>query len=137
MLRFIPVSLLIFVGWATPALADTTLPPSNHTNAFSANQFWVAVIGAIVPLATYVLNHYAPWASQKVKALVLVVLTAVVGGVYTAISTGHFAFDTPSLQIVGTAVVAALVAHKLLWLPSNISVLLGGGSNAKDKPTGA
>jgi len=127
-LRLIPVTLLIFFVWAVPALADDT-PPSNTTNALSSNQFWVAVLGAIVPLATYLINHYGPQTSEKVKALVLVVVTAIVGGVYTAISTGNFAFDTPTLQIVGTAVVAALVAHKVLWLPSTVSILLGGGSN--------
>lgn len=92
-------------------------------------QIWLALIGGLVPLFTYVLNHVGPWVTEPIKAAVLVVITAIVGALYTAITTDQFGWNATTWQLMLTAVVAALTAHKLLWKPSGISLLLGGGRN--------
>jgi hypothetical protein len=94
------------------------------------HQLWVSVIGALVPLVTYVLNHYAPWVSEPVKAGVLVVVTAIASGLYTALATPNFGLNLITLQLVVSSVVAALLAHHWLWKPSTISTKLGAGSDA-------
>jgi hypothetical protein len=138
--RFLLLLLLAvgFVFLLLPALAladvgDTT-PPVQPTSALTSLQFWSLLLGGLVPLVTYVLNHYAPWASEHVKAVVLVVVAAVVGGVYNAIAAGGFAFDTAHLAIVAAAVVGALAAHNWLWKPAGINVAFGGGTNAGVPP---
>ena len=102
--------------------------------ALQSSQLWVLLIGSLVPLATYVLNHYAPWASEPAKALVLVVVTAVAGGLYTALATSTFGLNSQTAQMVLTAVAGALAAHHGLWRPSTVSARLGGGSNAQARP---
>lgn len=114
-----------------PAVALAVSP--SPTLIFTGKQLWVMLLGSLVPLATYVLNHYAPWVREPAKAIVLIVVAAVVGGIYTAIATNNFGFNTATLEQILSAVVAALVAHKILWLPSGISILLGGGSNIQSR----
>ena len=106
-------------------------PAPNPTLLLPTAQIVLVVLGALVPLVTYVLNHYAPWASEQIKAIVVVVVAAVVAGVYQAIQDGH-SLDKQTLQYVITAVVAALGAHHWLYKPAGISEKLGGGSNAKE-----
>lgn len=134
-------ALLIALGAAAAVLWLIILPDlafaqdavdPQRTLAFPTDQVITLVIGGLVPLVTYVLNHYAPWVSEPVKALVLVVVAAVAGGVYQAIEAGQVGFNGTTLQFVFTAVVAALSAHKLLWRPAAISAKLGGGSNRQD-----
>lgn len=96
---------------------------------FPKAQIWTLIIGALVPLVTYVVNHVAPWVSEPVKAFVLAVAAAIAGALTTAIATNVFGWNTPTLQLVLSAVAAAFLAHKLIWLPSGVSVLLGGGSD--------
>lgn len=98
-------------------------------------QLIILVLGSIVPLITYVINHYAPWISEPVKAIVLVVATACVGACYTALETNVFGFNEATLELVLTAVVGALAAHKLLWNPAKISHILGGGTNRPGQTT--
>lgn len=93
-------------------------------------QTWALILGAIVPLATYILNHFAPWVSEAVKATVLAVLAGVVGAVYTAIETSVFGWNDATVQLVLTAIIGAFGAHLLIWKPSTISAKLGGGSDA-------
>jgi len=111
------------------ALADV----ANHESAklvLPADQIWTLAIGGLVPLVTYVLNHAAPWTSEAVKAAVLVVASAVAGGLYKALANGDVGFNAPTLQYVLTAVIAALAAHHWLWKPSTVSTRLGAGTNA-------
>jgi hypothetical protein len=93
-------------------------------------QVWVVLLGALTPLAVYVLNHAAPWVSEPAKAIVLAVVAGVVAAIYTAIETSIFGFNSATLQLVLSAIVSAFGAHLLVYKPSGISVKLGGGSNA-------
>lgn len=88
-------------------------------------QFWVLVIGSLVPLVGYVLNHVGPWVTEPVKAFVQVVLAAAVGALYTALETSVFGLNEQTVQLVLSAVVAALVAHHWLWKPAKVNERLG------------
>lgn len=112
------------------AVASAATVHSNPSLALQSKQVWTLVIGALVPLATYVLNYLGPWASEKVKAAVLVIVAAIAGGLYTALATSSFGFNSATLQMVITSVIAALAAHHTLWKPAGISTALGGGRNA-------
>lgn len=97
----------------------------------NSSQLWVLIIGVLVPLPTYLLNKYAPWASEQFKAVVHVVLAAAAGVIYTAASDGPtVGFDSHTFELMLTAVVGALGAHSWLWKPGGISTQLGGGQNA-------
>jgi hypothetical protein len=97
-------------------------------------QLWVLVLGGLTPLATYVLNHFAPWVTEPIKATVLAVVAAVVAALYTAIETSMFGFNNATAQLILSAIVAAFGAHLLIWSPSGIAAKLGGGSNAPKVP---
>jgi hypothetical protein len=123
------VLLAILCLLLLPALAlaaGTVLAP--------VSQVWVVLLGALVPLVTYVINHAAPWISEPAKAIVLAVAAAIVAALYTAIETSVFGFNSATFQLVLTAIVAAFGSHLLVWKPSGISVKLGGGSNAPVSP---
>ncbi len=93
-------------------------------------QLWVMILGGLTPLVTYIINHAAPWVSEPIKATVLAVVAAIVAALYTAIETSIFGFNSATVQLVLSAIVAAFGAHLLIWSPSGISAKLGGGSNA-------
>jgi hypothetical protein len=93
-------------------------------------QLWVLILGGLTPLAVYVLNHYAPWATEPVKALVLALVAAIVGALYAAIETSVFGFNDATLQLVVSAVAAAFGAPLVIFKPAGISTVLGGGTNA-------
>lgn len=96
-----------------------------------SSQFWILLIGALVPLPVYLLNKYAPWASEQFKSIVHVVLAAAAGVIYVAASNGPSVdFDAHTFEAMLTAVVGALGAHAWLWKPGGISTQLGGGQNA-------
>ena len=121
---------LVFLALAPVALADAPV----HTSpvlVLPSKQLWTLMIGALVPLVTYVLNHVGPWVSEPTKAFVLVLVAAIAGGLYTALATSNFGWNSATIQMVLTAVIAALGAHQWLWKPSEISARLGGGSNAQ------
>ena len=131
--RVIALAALAAVLWMIilPSLAfgQSTAPDPNSHLALPTDQLWTLAIGALVPLVTYALNHFAPWTSEPIKALVLVVAAAVAGGVYQALQAGQVGFNGTTAQFVLTAVIAALSAHRLLWVPSTVSQRLGGGSD--------
>jgi uncharacterized membrane protein HdeD (DUF308 family) len=100
-------------------------------------QLWVLLIGSLVPLVTYIVNHVGPQVSEPVKATVVAVAAAAAAALYTAVETSVFGFNNQTLELVLTAVVAAFSAHLLIYKPSGISAKLGGGSNAPKAKTAA
>jgi VIT1/CCC1 family predicted Fe2+/Mn2+ transporter len=113
--------------------ADVPAHASGHLVLPTA-QLWTLVIGALVPLVTYIVNRYAPWVSEPVKAVVLAVAAAAASALYTALGTHIIGFNAPTLQLVLTAVVTAFITHAVIWKPSGISVLLGAGTDRQKHP---
>lgn len=122
-------TFLILTLLMLPAAALAHNITSSPHLAFSPSQVWLALISGLVPLVTYVINHVGPWVSEPVKAAVLVLAAAIAGALYTAVTTNQFGWNATTAQLVVTAILSALVSHHLLWKPSGISTLLGGGSN--------
>lgn len=127
-------ALLLFL--LTPALAlaaDSSAPPLDHSLLLTSTQFYAAVVGALVPGVTYLLNHYAPWTSDQVKSIVLVVVAAAGGAITQLVdSGGSLAFDTNTLQVVGSAMFLAFVAHQTFWKPTGFAAALKAGTNRQD-----
>lgn len=121
--------LVLLVLYPAAALAADTVPPPQPTLALPSLQLYALLIGGLVPLATYAANHFAPWASEPVKALFLVVIAAVAGALTQLVDTGTLALNVRTLEIVATAVAGALAAHAGLWRPAGINARLGGGTN--------
>lgn len=97
------------------------------------NQFWVLAIGMIVPLATYALNKLFPgWRKlpEWIKGLGQVIVTAVVGGLFSALVNDVKGADAIAQHCI-SAVIASLYAHNYLWKPANVNVKLG----ARPTPT--
>lgn len=124
-----PLLLALLALMLLPALAFAEPAVNPITLILPKAQLWTLIVGALVPLVTYVLNHVGPWVSEPVKAFVLALAAAIAGALVTAITTSVFGFNAQTLQLVVSAIIAAFAAHKLLWLPSGISTLLGGGTN--------
>lgn len=134
--RIIGVTVLVLlllpaVALAAPDVANEVkdVPPTNHQLAFSAIQFWILVIGSLTPLVGYLLNTYGSWISEPVKAGVQVAVAALASLLFQLLSAGDLALNAQTLQLCFSAVVAALVAHKFLWLPSGVGQVLGAGVN--------
>lgn len=89
------------------------------------DQVIVLLLGALVPIVSYVLNNKARWVSEQVKSVVFVVLPAIVGGVYTALADPNFGWNAPTLNLVATAVAAALLAHHWFYKPGKWNTKLG------------
>jgi peptidoglycan/LPS O-acetylase OafA/YrhL len=96
----------------------------------SDSQFWILVIGSLVPLVTYLLNHVLPVVDEKVKALITVVVSAAAAALFAAIDTDVFGWNNATLQLVLSGVVATLLAHQLLWKPAKVNVALGAKENS-------
>lgn len=129
-LRLVGLLLLPLLIFTSVAAADPTVSTAPHL-AFPTQQVVTLAVGALVPLITYALNHFAPWASEQVKAVILVVVSAAAGAIYTAAATSSFGWNNSTLEMVLTAVAGSLAAHNWLWRPSGINLALGGGSNAQ------
>jgi len=104
-----------------------------HEVLLPTTQIVVMAIGALVPLVTYILNHYAPWVDEKVKGVVLVLVAAASAGLYQAVEANNFGFNNTTLQLVMSAIFTALLAHNWFYTKSTISTALGGGSNAQPR----
>jgi hypothetical protein len=122
------VAVIFFAFGATASAAD--VPPPQTTLPLPADQFWPILIAVFTPLPTYLLNHYAPWASEQVKGIVQVSIATAVGVAYPLIANGTWDFDVAHLEIVGSAILSALLAHKLLYAPAGINVSLKASPNA-------
>lgn len=124
------LSAALFVLLVLPATAlGVDSPPPQPTLALPTDQVWTLIAGVLSPVVAYALNYAGPWASEKIKALVQVAAAAIAGGITQAIVAGGVGFNGKTLQFVITAVFAALMAHKALWMPSGVSTALGGGQN--------
>lgn len=123
------LALAAAVALVAPELALAAAVPSPHL-AFPVSQVGVLVVGALVPLVTYALNHFAPWVTESIKAVVLLVVSAAAAAIYTAIATNVLGWNDATLQLILTGIVSSLGAHGLLYRPAGINVRLGGGTNA-------
>ena len=108
------------------AAAASDRPPEGGPLLLPEQQFYAALIGLLCPLVAYVLNRVGPQIRQPVKAAVQVAVAAVAGALYQLLDAGTLGFDTATLQVVATSVVAALAAHLGLYKPANINARLGG-----------
>lgn len=127
---YAPFLFILAALFVSPAMAVADQTPNPRPGlALDPTQTYVLLIGALTPLVTYLLNHYGPHTDEKVKGIIHVVTAAVAGGLYQALSGGGLGFNATTLQLVGTSVISALFAHKLLYAPSGINTFLGGGRN--------
>lgn len=101
--------------------------------ALPAAQVWTLFIGGLSPLVTYLMNHYAAWVDEKVKAVVFTLVAAISGGLYQALTVGAVGFNGKTAEYVLTAIVGAVGAHHGIYKPGQISTALGAGSNAPRK----
>jgi hypothetical protein len=110
----------------------------------SDHEFYVLLIGSIVPLGGYLSNASLEWLlggskagtlvkNQTFKAGIQVVLTAIAGYLYTVLATDVHGFANIS-QGAFSAVVAALFAHNILWRPANVNVRLGAKPSPNQTP---
>lgn len=91
---------------------------------------YAALVGSLVPIATYFLNHRLPFiVSEPAKAFVLVLVSAAGGALTKLLDEGSLTWSTNTLSVVGVAVLFAFLAHAGFYRPSTISKKLGGGSN--------
>lgn len=130
MLRIIflvPLALLLL---AAPALGADGVPSPNNELLLSHDQFWTAVLGAIVPGFMYVANHFAPWCSDRVKAVATLLVSAAVGALFQLLDAGDLDLDTETLEVVLTTVFFTFASHIGFWRPSGLNDRLGGGTNA-------
>lgn len=132
------LALLLLPGAALAAdLVGKTsdAPPLPHDQLLNSTQFYAMLAAAVLQGATYLINHYAPWVSEKAKTVFTVAFAALVGAVVQLIDRGTLAFDTNTLETIGFAVAAALAAHGFLWKPSTAAVALKAGTNKPGQPS--
>ena len=126
--RTLALAALILLALPAVALGAADVPSPNNELSLPSVQFWAMVIGAAVPLAGYILNHHAPWVSEPVKGIVQAALAAGAGAVYQLLTAGDLAFDTETFQVIGTAVLGAILGH-IGYKAAGINAALGGGTN--------
>lgn len=119
--------LALFMIFPAAALA------ADGSSASPPDQIWALVAGALVPLATYVINKWAPWTKEPVKVMVMLIVSAIAGGLTQAITEGNVGFNRTTLGFVLAALIGSIGAHNGLWRPGQISIALGGGQNAAPK----
>src|SRR3954453_22391860 len=88
----------------------------------------VVVLGAIVPVFTYVLNRIPGYGAfpEPAKAFVQVLLVAVATGAYQAATNHGLGVNRTTLGYMLTAIVSALYAHGYLWKPADVNNVVGG-----------
>lgn len=125
--RLAALSALLF--FALPAVAMADVPAAGPDAGVLP--LYLLAISALVPLVGYVLNHYAPWASEQAKGVAQAVLAAGVAVLYQAAAPGDLGLNDATLLAVLTAMGTSLFAH-LGWKAAGINVTLGAGRNAQD-----
>lgn len=127
------VYMIVFVSIAGAA-ETSNAPALPNDQLLTSTQFYAFLVGAVLQIVTYVINHYAPWTSDTVKSFITVLFAAVAGAVVQLVNDGSLAFDTNTLQVVLTAVAGALSAHAGLWTRNGVAAKLGGGANKPGQP---
>ena len=94
------------------------------------DQFWVLVVGAIVPVAGYFQNKVWPNAPEPAKAIFQAVLAGVAGALFTVFINDVTAAGDVA-QHVWSSIISALFAHNILWKPANVNIRIG----ARPSPT--
>ena len=130
-MKYLTVVIAFALALPTAALAAVD-PVQTGQWSLSTTQLTTLIVGALVPIVTYVLNHIGPWLDEKTKAAVLIVVSAVAGGLWQAIEVGGVGWNDQTLQFVITAIIGALTAHNFFYRPAGINTALGGGSNKQD-----
>lgn len=113
--------------------ADGSVPPDSRTLFLPTTQLLVAVVGALSPAVAYALNYAGPWLSEKIKSIVLLVVAAAGGALATLLDTGGIPVNWNTAQLIGTAVVFAVLAHNGWWKGSTFAHTLGAGRNKQDE----
>lgn len=139
-IRLLFLTCLALLLAPAAALADVVADRSGaprlpHSELLNSTQFYAVLAAALAQGATYLINHHAPWISEKAKTVFTVVFAAAVGAVVQLIDAGSLAFDTNTLQVMFFAVVGALGAHGLLWKPSTLAAFLKAGTNRPGQPS--
>jgi len=116
------ISCLVLVLMTFP----TTALAAGGSSDNPPDQIWALIVGTLVPLVTYIINKFAPWTKESVKATVLLIASAVVGGLAQAITSGDVGFNKKTLSFITAAIFAAFSAHHGVWKPSGISRHLRG-----------
>ena len=131
----IAVAALLMAAFSMPAFAlaadAVNQPPDNVLTGLPLVEI---LLGMVTPLVGYLLNHFAPWASEPAKGVVQAVLAAGAGALAQALGAGNFGWNQQTLVAVLTAMGAALAAH-LGYKAGGINVALGGGTNADGTPS--
>jgi hypothetical protein len=94
---------LVMLASPAAAFAEPDSVPVGQT-ALGGFSLWALGVGALVPLATYVLNRYVP--TEPIRATVLLVVAAIAGALTQLINAGSIGFDTATLRYVISAVLA-------------------------------
>jgi hypothetical protein len=131
-IAFLVLGLLLMPTVAT-AFAQNVPGPGTPVSVPDgpATQFvplYLVVLGAVTPLAGYLINHFGPQTSEQVKGIVQGVLAAGVAVLYQAVTPGNLGLNTQTLLAVLTTMVSSLVGH-YGWKTAGINTTLGGGFN--------
>jgi len=125
------LSVLGLMLLAASALAAEELPPEPRTLVLPDTQLIAALVGAFAPAVAYVINRWAPWVREPIKGVVFIVVAAIGGALTTLLDTGGIPINLQTLQVIGTSVVLALLAHLGFWKPSGLGAMFGAGRNER------
>lgn len=114
-----------------PGPGETAPVPEGPAAGFIP--LYLSALALLSPLIGYVLNHYAPWASEQAKGVVQAVLAAGVGVLYQAVTPGSLGLNDETLYAVLIAMGTALVGH-FGYKVAGFNTLLGAGTNSDGKP---
>lgn len=128
-IAFLALALLL----APYVMAATDVAPQPPGEIITGANVWLVLIGLASPLVTYLLNHFAPWASEQAKGLVQAGVAAVAALVYQMVSSGNFGWNGQTLVAVLTTLGAALAAH-IGYKQAGFNTFLGAGRNANGQP---
>jgi hypothetical protein len=129
------LSMMLGLLLAPGAFAAEGIPSPDDELILSSDQFYAVLIGAIVPIGTYVLNNRVLGIlSEPVKGAIMAGVAALAGVLYQLLETGGLSLDTETLQMVFFAVVGAVMAHTQFYIRAGWNTKLGAGSpRAKKK----
>lgn len=114
------VVALLTIPIAALAVTNGGANPTNKLT-FPPAMVWVVVVAIFTPLAAYLINSKL-WrnASEPVKALVQVAVSAVAAGVTTAITTNVFGLNNATLELILVSVVTSLKVGHPLWVKAQV-----------------